>query len=61
MPAETSEKISNATKEMEPPRGYVSFKQSKDGFMRQVVPDLTTLKDQYGLLGIFQTIKGILS
>ena len=47
MPAETSAQISNATNGIEPPRGYVSVKQSKDGVMKQVVPDFATLKDKY--------------
>ena len=32
MPAETSAQISNSTNGIEPPRAYVSVKQSKDGF-----------------------------
>ena len=39
MPAETSAQISNATNGVEPPRSYVSVKQSKDGVLRQVVPE----------------------
>lgn len=50
MPSETSSQISNATNGIEPPRGYVSVKASKDGILRQVVPELTSLKDNYELL-----------
>ncbi|CAG8998394.1 MAG: Ribonucleoside-diphosphate reductase 1 subunit alpha [Candidatus Celerinatantimonas neptuna] len=50
MPSETSSQISNATNGIEPPRGYVSIKASKDGILKQVVPDLEHLKDQYELL-----------
>lgn len=50
MPSETSSQISNATNGIEPPRGYISIKASKDGILRQVVPDFETLKDQYELL-----------
>jgi ribonucleoside-diphosphate reductase alpha chain len=50
MPSETSSQISNATNGIEPPRGYISIKQSKDGVVKQVVPELETLKDQYELL-----------
>ena len=39
MPSETSSQISNATNGIEPPRGHVSIKASKDGILRQVVPD----------------------
>ena len=38
MPAETSAQISNSTNGIEPPRALVSYKQSKDGVMAQVVP-----------------------
>lgn len=50
MPSETSSQISNATNGIEPPRGYVSIKASKDGILRQVVPDYSQLKQQYELL-----------
>ncbi len=50
MPSETSSQISNATNGIEPPRGHVSIKASKDGVLRQVVPDYETLEDNYELL-----------
>lgn len=50
MPSETSSQISNATNGIEPPRGLVSVKASKDGILKQVVPDYAELKDQYELL-----------
>ena len=50
MPAETSAQISNATNGIEPPRSYVSIKQSKHGVLKQVVPEYARLKDQYELL-----------
>lgn len=50
MPSETSSQISNATNGIEPPRGFVSVKSSKDGILKQVVPDLESLKAQYELL-----------
>ncbi|CNE14053.1 ribonucleotide-diphosphate reductase subunit alpha [Yersinia nurmii] len=50
MPSETSSQISNATNGIEPPRGYVSIKASKDGILRQVVPEYERLKDAYELL-----------
>ncbi|NOI82793.1 ribonucleoside-diphosphate reductase subunit alpha [Vibrio tubiashii] len=50
MPSETSSQISNATNGIEPPRGYVSVKASKDGILKQVVPDFLEYKDNYELL-----------
>ena len=50
MPAETSAQISNSTNGIEPPRALVSFKQSKDGVMAQVVPGYHKLKNNYDLL-----------
>lgn len=50
MPSETSSQISNATNGIEPPRGHVSVKASKDGILKQVVPEYDRLKDQYELL-----------
>lgn len=50
MPSETSSQISNATNGIEPPRGYVSIKASKDGILRQVVPEYERLKEHYQLL-----------
>jgi ribonucleoside-diphosphate reductase alpha chain len=50
MPAETSAQISNSTNGIEPPRALVSFKQSKDGVMAQVVPGYHKLKNSYDLL-----------
>ena len=50
MPSETSSQISNATNGIEPPRGYVSVKASKDGILKQVVPEFERLRNQYELL-----------
>lgn len=50
MPSETSSQISNATNGIEPPRGHVSIKASKDGILRQVVPDYENLQGAYELL-----------
>lgn len=50
MPSETSSQISNATNGIEPPRGFVSVKASKDGILKQVVPDYVNLKENYELL-----------
>jgi len=50
MPSETSSQISNATNGIEPPRGLISIKASKDGVLKQVVPQYRELKDSYELL-----------
>jgi len=50
MPSETSSQIANATSGIEPPRGLVSVKASKDGILKQVVPEFETLKDAYETL-----------
>ncbi|MGY0585856.1 MAG: class 1a ribonucleoside-diphosphate reductase subunit alpha, partial [Paraglaciecola chathamensis] len=50
MPSETSSQISNATNGIEPPRGHISVKSSKDGVLKQVVPEYERLKDKYELL-----------
>lgn len=50
MPAETSAQISNSTNGIEPPRSYISVKQSKDGVLKQVVPGYPRLKNKYELL-----------
>ena len=50
MPSETSSQISNATNGTEPPRGHVSIKASKDGILKQVVPEYENLMDNYELL-----------
>ena len=50
MPSETSSQIANATNGIEPPRGLVSIKASKDGILKQVVPDIDKLRFNYELL-----------
>ena len=50
MPAETSAQISNSTNGIEPPRSYISVKQSKHGVLKQVVPGYPRLKNKYDLL-----------
>jgi ribonucleoside-diphosphate reductase alpha chain len=60
MPAETSAQISNATNGIEPPRSYVSVKQSKHGVLKQVVPEFRKLKNKYELLWDQQSPEGYL-
>ena len=60
MPSETSSQISNATNGIEPPRGYISVKQSKDGILKQVVPEYEKLRGEYELLWQIPDNKGYL-
>jgi len=60
MPSETSAQISNATNGIEPPRSLVSVKQSKDGVLKQVVPEVRKLKKKYDLLWDQQSPEGYL-
>ena len=61
MPSETSSQVSNATNGIEPPRGFVTVKQSKDGILKQVVPDYDNLSDKYELLWSLPNNEGYLN
>jgi len=60
MPCETSSQITNSTNGIEPPRGYVSVKASKDGILKQVVPGYKKYREQYELLWQIPDNKGYL-
>jgi ribonucleoside-diphosphate reductase alpha chain len=60
MPSETSSQISNATNGIEPPRGLISIKASKDGVLKQVVPEYQRLKHNYELLWNIPSNEGYL-
>ena len=60
MPSETSSQVSNATNGIEPPRSLVSIKQSKDGVLKQVVPQIHKLKNKYELLWDQESPEGYL-
>ncbi|KTF18140.1 class 1a ribonucleoside-diphosphate reductase subunit alpha [Pseudoalteromonas sp. H105] len=60
MPSETSSQISNATNGIEPPRGHISVKASKDGILKQVVPEYDRLKESYELLWDIPSNQGYL-
>jgi ribonucleoside-diphosphate reductase alpha chain len=60
MPAETSALISNSTNGIEPPRALLSIKQSKDGVLKQVVPNIRKLKNKYELLWDQESPEGYL-
>jgi len=50
MPSESSSVVSNATNGIEPPRDFLSVKKSKQGPLKQVVPQYLSLKSNYTLL-----------
>ena len=50
MPSESSSVVSNATNGIEPPRDFLSVKKSKQGPLKQVVPQYLSLKSKYTLL-----------
>ena len=53
MPCESSSQISNSTNGIEPPRGFISVKQSKDGILTPVVPEYEKLhKKNMSFFGI---------
>jgi len=60
MPCETSSQITNSTNGIEPPRGFVSVKSSKDGVMKQIVPEYLELKESYELLWSIPNNEGYL-
>jgi len=60
MPCETSSQITNSTNGIEPPRGFVSVKSSKDGIMKQIVPEFLKLKQNYELLWSIPNNEGYL-
>ena len=50
MPSESSSVVSNATNGIEPPRDFLSVKKSKQGPLKQVVPQYLSLNIKYTLL-----------
>jgi ribonucleoside-diphosphate reductase alpha chain len=61
MPSETSSQIANATNGIEPPRGHISIKSSKDGAFKQVVPEYERLKANYELVWDMPNNQGYLT
>jgi len=49
MPCESSSLVTNSTNGIEPPRGLLSVKKSKQGLIPQVVPDIHNLRNKYTL------------
>lgn len=50
MPSESSSQVSNATNGIDLPRGPITIKASKDGILKQVVPDYKNLDSSYEYL-----------
>ena len=61
MPSESSSVVSNATNGIEPPRGYLSIKKSKKGPLKQIVPQYSSLKNNYTLLWEMPDNKGYIN
>jgi ribonucleoside-diphosphate reductase alpha chain len=60
MPSETSSQVSNSTNGIEPPRGLMSVKASKDGILKQVVPEIDSPDVRYETLWSIPDNKGYL-
>lgn len=60
MPSETSSQVSNSTNGIEPPRGLMSVKSSKDGILKQVVPEINNPNVVYEPLWTIPDNKGYL-
>tara|TARA_Y100001973_G_C5199112_1_gene336372 strand:+ start:317 stop:2668 length:2352 start_codon:yes stop_codon:yes gene_type:complete len=61
MPSESSSVVCNATNGIEPPRDFLSVKKSKKGTLKQIVPQYTTLKNNYSLLWDMENMDGYLN
>ena len=60
MPAESSAKISNSTNGVEPVRALITVKGNKSNVSKQVVPEITKLKNKYDMLWDMQSMAGII-
>ena len=58
MPCESSALVTNCTNGIEPPRGLLSIKKSKQGLLPQVVPDIHNLRNKYTLAYEMESNKG---
>ena len=61
MPSESSSVVSNETNGIEPPRDYLSVKKSKKGPLKQIVPQYSTLKNNYTLLWDMKSNEGYIN
>ncbi len=60
-PTESSSVVCNATNGIEPPRDYLSVKQSKKGTLKQIVPQYNKLKNYYTLLWDMESNEGYIN
>lgn len=60
MPAESSAKISNATNGVEPIRSLITTKGNKSNISKQVVPEITRLKNKYEMLWDMESMDGVI-
>lgn len=60
MPAESSAKISNSTNGVEPIRSLITSKGNKSNVSKQVVPEITRLKNKYDMLWDMESMDGII-
>jgi ribonucleoside-diphosphate reductase alpha chain len=60
MPGETSSQVINGTSGIDPIRGLISTKKSKDGVLTQVAPESRKLKNKYELLWDMPNPRGYL-
>lgn len=60
MPAESSAKISNSTNGVEPVRALITVKGNKSNISKQVVPEITKLKNKYDMLWDMDKMAGII-
>lgn len=60
MPVESSSQVINATNGIEPVRSSVTIKGSKDGTLKQVVPEIHRLKNKYEYLWDMPNTRGYL-
>ena len=58
MPCESSSLVTNSTNGVEPPRGLLSVKKSKQGLIPQVVPEIHNLQKKYTLAYDLDSNKG---
>lgn len=60
MPAESSAKISNSTNGVEPVRALITVKGNKSNISKQVVPEITKLKNKYDMLWDMTSMSGVI-
>jgi len=58
MPCESSSLVTNSTNGVEPPRGLLSIKKSKQGLIPQLVPEIYNLQKKYSLAYSLDSNKG---